>query len=61
MTTLNAVYNAGFRQGQKEGKGPITAAAPFKQWPLSQLMKYTSWVAGWHAGRSQQSAKAVKP
>lgn len=51
MTTLNAAYNAGRRQGEHEANGAPMVATPYKQWPLSQLKKYKAHVAGWHAGR----------
>lgn len=61
MTTLNATYNAGRRQGEREANGAPMVATPYKQGSLSQLKKYKAHVAGWHAGRYSVPQRLSEP
>ena len=41
----------GYLQGVKELHGQKTRAAPYAQWPMRNLRRYTAWVHGWFLGR----------
>lgn len=51
MTTIDAAYQAGFKQGEREKGGAGMVPAPYKQWPMGQLDKYRAWIDGWSKGR----------
>ena len=50
MKAYNHERRSGMKQGAKDRKaGMPLRACPYRQWPLSQLRKYTAWVNGWHS------------